>query len=49
MITQRADARTAKDWAAADRIRDAIAAAGIALEDTADGTHWSLTGADTGK
>jgi cysteinyl-tRNA synthetase len=44
MITQRADARAAKDWAAADRIRDAIAAAGIALEDTAEGTHWSLTG-----
>jgi cysteinyl-tRNA synthetase len=42
MIAQRADARAAKDWAAADRIRDAIAAAGIALEDTADGTHWSL-------
>ncbi|HWT34245.1 MAG TPA: cysteine--tRNA ligase [Microbacterium sp.] len=42
MITQRADARAAKDWAAADRIRDAIAAAGIALEDTSDGTHWSL-------
>ncbi|GAA1966364.1 cysteine--tRNA ligase [Microbacterium deminutum] len=48
MITQRADARAAKDWAAADRIRDAIAAAGIALEDTADGTHWSLTGASVG-
>jgi cysteinyl-tRNA synthetase len=42
MITQRADARAAKDWATADRIRDAIAAAGIALEDTPDGTHWSL-------
>lgn len=42
MIAQRADARAAKDWAMADRIRDAIAAAGIALEDTADGTHWSL-------
>ena len=48
MITQRADARAAKDWATADRIRDAIAAAGIALEDTADGTHWSLTGAADG-
>lgn len=45
MIAQRADARTAKDWAAADRIRDAIAAAGIALEDTADGTHWSIADA----
>ena len=48
MITQRADARAAKDWAAADRIRDAIAAAGIALEDTADGTHWALSGATVG-
>ena len=42
MITQRADARATKDWAAADRIRDAVAAAGIALEDGPDGTHWSL-------
>ena len=44
MITQRADARAAKDWAAADRVRDAIAAAGITLEDTPDGTHWSING-----
>ncbi|QKJ18819.1 cysteine--tRNA ligase [Microbacterium hominis] len=44
MIAQRAAARAEKDWAAADRIRDAIAAAGIALEDSADGTHWSLDG-----
>ncbi len=44
MITQRARARADKDWATADRIRDAIAAAGIALEDTADGTHWSIDG-----
>jgi cysteinyl-tRNA synthetase len=42
MITQRADARAAKDWAAADRIRDAVAAAGIALEDSATGTRWSI-------
>lgn len=42
MVAQRAQARAEKDWAAADRIRDAIAAAGIALEDSADGTHWSL-------
>jgi cysteinyl-tRNA synthetase len=42
MIAQRADARAAKDWATADRIRDAIAAAGIVLEDTTDGTHWSI-------
>ncbi|WP_125131437.1 cysteine--tRNA ligase [Microbacterium sp. 10M-3C3] len=42
LIDQRARARAEKDWAAADRIRDAIAAAGVALEDTPDGTHWSL-------
>lgn len=42
MITQRAQARDSKDWATADRIRDAIAAAGIALEDGPEGTHWSL-------
>ncbi|MGC5171540.1 cysteine--tRNA ligase [Microbacterium sp. DT81.1] len=44
LIAQRADARAAKDWAAADRIRDAVAAAGIALEDTPDETHWSISG-----
>ena len=44
MIDQRAQARADKDWAAADRIRDAIAAAGITLEDTPDGTHWSIDG-----
>ena len=44
MIAQRAQARAEKDWAAADRIRDAIGAAGITLEDTPDGTHWSIDG-----
>jgi cysteinyl-tRNA synthetase len=43
MLQQRAAARAAKDWSAADRNRDAIAAAGITLEDPPDGTHWSLT------
>jgi cysteinyl-tRNA synthetase len=42
MIDQRAAARASKDWATADRIRDAIAAAGIVLEDGPDGTHWSV-------
>ncbi|MFE1644370.1 cysteine--tRNA ligase [Microbacterium sp. P01] len=45
MLRQRADARSAKDWAAADRIRDAIAAAGIMLEDSTEGTSWSLAAA----
>ncbi|MGN7189229.1 cysteine--tRNA ligase [Microbacterium enclense] len=44
MIAQRARARADKDWAAADRIRDAVAAAGITLEDTPAGTHWSIDG-----
>ncbi len=43
MVEQRARAREEKDWAAADRIRDAIAAAGIVLEDSAEGTHWSVS------
>ena len=42
MIAQRAQARADKNWTAADRIRDAIAAAGIVLEDGPDGTHWSV-------
>ena len=42
MIVLRADARASKDWGAADRVRDALALAGIALEDTADGTLWGL-------
>lgn len=42
MIAQRARARAEKDWAAADRIRDAVTAAGITLEDTPAGTHWSI-------
>ncbi len=44
LIAQRAAAREAKDWAAADRIREAVAAAGITLEDTNDATHWSIHG-----
>mgnify|MGYP001599469362 FL=1 len=44
LITQRAHARADKDWAAADRIRDAVSGAGITLEDTPDGTHWSIDG-----
>nr|WP_231713473.1 cysteine--tRNA ligase [Arthrobacter sp. zg-Y769] len=41
-LAERRAARAAKDWARADAIRDSLAAAGITVEDTADGAAWSV-------
>jgi cysteinyl-tRNA synthetase len=42
LLDQRQAARAAKDFAAADAIRDQIKAAGIEIEDTPNGPKWSL-------
>ena len=40
LIQARNDARSSKDWAAADAARDALNALGVVLEDGAGGTTW---------
>ena len=42
-VEARAEARARKDWQRADAVRDRLSAAGIVLEDTADGVQWRLT------
>ena len=42
LLERRAEARAAKDFAAADAIRDRIKAAGIEIEDTPDGPKWTI-------
>jgi hypothetical protein len=42
LLEQRVRARGAREWAAADAIRDRLLAAGIELHDSPDGTTWEL-------
>lgn len=42
LLADRQAARQAKDFAAADRIRDELTSAGITIEDTQTGSHWSI-------
>ncbi|GIF77085.1 cysteine--tRNA ligase [Asanoa siamensis] len=41
-LEQRAQARTRKDWSAADAVRDQLNAAGVNVEDTPHGPRWTI-------
>lgn len=40
LVRLRSEARSARDFATSDRVRDRLAAIGIVVEDTADGSRW---------
>jgi cysteinyl-tRNA synthetase len=42
LLDQRAAARTGKDFASSDRLRDELAALGVAVKDTPAGQEWTL-------
>ena len=41
LITQRLEAKKAKDWAKADAIRDQLKAMGVEIKDSKEGTTWT--------
>ncbi len=43
LLSERATARGGKDFAASDRLRDALAALGVAVKDTPAGQEWTLS------
>jgi len=48
LLDERAVARGARDFARSDAIRDRLAEAGFAIEDTKDGPVWSVAGGPSG-
>src|SRR4029079_18621381 len=40
LLEARVEARTSRDFAASDRLRDELAALGVTVEDTRDGQRW---------
>jgi len=48
-LDARAQARKERDFGAADAIRNRLAAAGVAVEDTPDGARWTLETNDNGR
>ncbi len=42
VIALRDEARRAKDWAASDRFRDALARCGVEVKDSKEGTTWNV-------
>jgi cysteinyl-tRNA synthetase len=42
LVAARSAARARKDWEESDRIRDELAAMGILLKDSKDGTTWEI-------
>jgi cysteinyl-tRNA synthetase len=47
LLEARARARLERDWAASDRLRDELAAAGVLVEDSRDGQRWRRAGTTT--
>ena len=48
LLDARAVARAGRDWAASDRLRDELAAAGVIVEDSRDGQRWRRGGVAPG-
>ena len=44
LVEERFAARSARDFATADQIRDELTALGVTVEDHADGSAWRRTG-----